>query len=1159
MKKLFTLWGLMLFTSVPSFSQLTWSNSITSNPDVDSPTSLGQIEMYNGEVFQVFDSVSTYLQIAKYSPQTASWKTKIKQGTSAPFYGIKTLKLGSIIYVVTTGYSGFDVFKYDINLNQLSLLSTGISTTSPSTDYEIIAAGNWMYLIYSDNGPSIFITQINLTSGLYDTQGVNTVLNPGFQSGTYKFALYMSNTEFYAAMSSSDARIGKCPLGAITSFNFYDGATGQVKKNGSFLTTVNLQFTGNGQTAPYLIVHNPSNNSSYTKPITGTTVDIQTATDVTNVLNLSTTDNTAIFHPAYGFHVSPFSYSGTGSPNDKFYLNRFDNLTQSWDTVGPKIEPGSYGIYPFSLHASLDNGNKHLSVNYRDVNNGLQFKVLNNLPSANATSLVPNSGLCYGHRNIIFPEIQVYDDDNDPLSVTYFYSSTGVIQNVQFVPIGIDNSVTPAIHKYAVYGDVPNAGSDIITVYFSDGYNSFVLNLPQVSITNPAPNLTFLTAPTVLCSNENMVSLQDKVNYYDGGTFYVNGQALVGTNVNATTLSLSGSSGSLTYKTDISGCMLETTGMYFIAIPASAAVNSTPTTCGTNSGTATVSYTQGTYSISSVEWSTGENSATISNLAPGAYYYSIIDAGGCHVTGFTSVGMPGISLNSTTTNVSCHGANNGSISLNITGMTNPTIIWSNGYSSTTTLNNLAPGSYWVTVSDASGCQLTESFTITEPAPITASFTTYEPDCGLSNGNVYGNYAGGTAPYTYNWLGTTQTTPDLMGVIHGTYNVVVTDNAGCSKTFNYHMDDYQATDIEDSVILAHCGENDGAIMINFSIDQNGGTFPLNVDWSNGNETWNNFNLTAGTYTVTVYSGPSTLTNQLCISTKTITVGTKLPQAQDICIVTVDTATTTNLVVWEKAELQGISHYNLYRENTIAGLFVQIDTVDFDNLSVFNDVIASPMDRSWRYRLSAVDVCGVEGPISPIHKTLHLNAIVNAGNGSYDVLWDDYEGTQNVNAYVVWRHTDQLGWQAASSAIPVGTSIYNDVPPTGSTGIDYWVEMSLITPCTATKAQDFNTTRSNRERGQFAPGDGTGNSSNELGELDPLTVDMYPNPTADKLYLITNSNANLPIRILSIEGKVLYTGTTLGASTVLNLSELNSGLYLIEITQGNSRVTNQLIKH
>lgn len=1148
--------GLMLLTSVPLFSQLTWNTSLPSNPQFSSPTGNAQVEMYNKKVYQIYDSATNYLKVSVYDPKFSTWKRKITHFVPNYFASFKTFKKDSSIFIVASGGVGFDVYKYDIWNNQVTQVNVStISTFTMPSNFELVVKGNYVYFVYEDNA-SVFLAQVDYTTGGVSTLGVDSEINPGFTGG--KFTIYASNTKLYVANNNSNTRMGTCPLGTISSFATYDGGTGEIKKNGSLLSTCVVDFAGDGNIEPYAIVHDPNSNTSFTKQMTSATLDIQTATDMQNVLNMSDSDFTTISAANYSYNISQFSLNGTSSPHDLFYINRFDLNNLTWDTLGPKIEFGTYTSTPYKLHASLDNGNSHMAVSYRDANNGFTFKVLNNLPSPVSGSITPNTGLCYGHRNLIFPEIQLVDTDNDLLNISYFYSSTGMFQNVQVVPVGIDYSVSPAVQKFAVYADVPNSGSDVIVIYFSDGYNTYVLNLPSVSVTNAAPNLNFSTTPTILCSNENMVSLQDKVNYYDGGTFFINGNAIAGTNVNAQNLALTSTTGTLAYKTNIGGCILETSGIYAMATVATANANTTATTCGLNSGTATVNYVQGTYPVTAVEWSTGETSATINNLSPGAYYYAITDAQNCHVTGFASVGISGASLSPTVTNVSCYGAHDGSISLNISGMTTPLIIWSNGYSNTASQTNLGPGSYWVTVSDVSGCQITESFIITEPDPIQATFSTFEPDCGLANGKIYGTYNGGSGNYNFNWLGTGQTGQDLLNVTYGNYTVIVTDNVGCSKTFTYQMDDYQATDIKDSVILAHCGKNDGAILLNFSLDPNGGSFPSSLTWSNGNETWNNYNLSAGTYTVTAYSGPSTFTNQMCVSQKTITIGTKQPLAQDICIVTVDTATTTNLVVWEKLELEGISHYNIYRENTTAGLFVQIDTVDFDNLSVFNDVIASPMDRSWRYRISAVNTCGIEGPISPIHKTLHLNAIVNLGNGSYDVLWDDYEGTQNVNAYVVWRHTDQLGWQAVSPAIPVGTSIYNDMPPVNSTGIDYYVEMSLIVPCSATKAQDFNTTRSNRERGQFAPGNGTGNSSNELGELTNLEVNLYPNPTTDNITLVTNTEINLPIRVLSVEGKVLLETTSEGITTLLNLDNLNQGLYLVEIKLGNKRIINQIVK-
>jgi hypothetical protein len=220
----------------------------------------------------------------------------------------------------------------------------------------------------------------------------------------------------------------------------------------------------------------------------------------------------------------------------------------------------------------------------------------------------------------------------------------------------------------------------------------------------------------------------------------------------------------------------------------------------------------------------------------------------------------------------------------------------------------------------------------------------------------------------------------------------------------------------------------------------------------------------------------------------------------------------------------------------------------------------MDRSWRYKMSAVNACGEESPISTEHKTLHLNTILNTGNGSFDVLWDDYEGSGNVNGYVVWRKTDQVDWDSISPLIALGTSFYNDVPPAGSTGVDYYIEMVLNSPCTAEKAQDFNTTRSNRERGQFAAGDGVdGASSNGISENYLNEITMYPNPTQGAVTFVQNGNEVITYRVTSLSGKVVSTITSSESKTEIQLDEFQSGIYLVEISSSNSKITKRISKY
>lgn len=74
-------------------------------------------------------------------------------------------------------------------------------------------------------------------------------------------------------------------------------------------------------------------------------------------------------------------------------------------------------------------------------------------------------------------------------------------------------------------------------------------------------------------------------------------------------------------------------------------------------------------------------------------------------------------------------------------------------------------------------------------------------------------------------------------------------------------------------------------------------------------------------------------------------------------------------------------------------------------------------------------------------------------------------------------------------------------------------------------------------------------------------IYPNPFSDKLNIVLNqSHSQTVLQLISIEGKtiqqqVLNQGTT---SIELSLEELPVGLYLLRIQQGNTQVTQKVIK-
>jgi gliding motility-associated-like protein len=99
---------------------------------------------------------------------------------------------------------------------------------------------------------------------------------------------------------------------------------------------------------------------------------------------------------------------------------------------------------------------------------------------------------------------------------------------------------------------------------------------------------------------------------------------------------------------------------------------------------------------------------------------------------------------------------------------------------------LSAGNYTVIVTDASGCTATSVFTITEPAPITASATSV-PACGLNNGSATASVtSGGTAPFTFSWAPSGGTNATALGLSAGNYTCVITDANGCTQTVSVNV-------------------------------------------------------------------------------------------------------------------------------------------------------------------------------------------------------------------------------------------------------------------------------------------------------------------------------------------------------------------------------------
>jgi hypothetical protein len=323
----------------------------------------------------------------------------------------------------------------------------------------------------------------------------------------------------------------------------------------------------------------------------------------------------------------------------------------------------------------------------------------------------------------------------------------------------------------------------------------------------------------------------------------------------ATTQDLSGlAAGSYTGTiTDANNCTI--TGSISVTQPM--ALSSMVTTvsvtgcAGGFNGSAFVAVTGGTAPYSYV-WSNGTTTANNPFLFAGTYSVTVTDAKGCMITENGTVTEPvAVALNITSTNITCNGDNDGTITTNVTGGTPPyTYLWNNG-ATTSSLSGLAPGSYFVQVDDYYGCDDTMTVVITEPAVLMSSVpSVVDVACfGDASGSVFITVTGGTMPYSYVWSNG-DTNEDALNVIAGSYSVTITDFNGCVTTAGTAVVTEPAAaldaDITSSINVDCNGNSTGSADLTVM----GGTSPYDYLWSDGQTTEDATGLFAGVATVTV---------------------------------------------------------------------------------------------------------------------------------------------------------------------------------------------------------------------------------------------------------------------------------------------------------------------
>jgi len=357
-------------------------------------------------------------------------------------------------------------------------------------------------------------------------------------------------------------------------------------------------------------------------------------------------------------------------------------------------------------------------------------------PVPTVTSVLGNNAVCMGSNT------------------TYTNATTG----------GVWSSTNPNIASVNAAGQINGlqAGSSTINYTVTNSFGCSTIASKTI-VVNPVPSaITQVNGNTTFCTGGSVTLVAPPADNY----LWSNGAATQNITVNT--------SGNYSVTASLSGC----TGT---SIPVTVTVNALPSTTITASATALCPGATATLSVPTAAtyiWSNGANTPSIATATPGSYSVTVTNAAGCTATSapvaITAATVPTVSVTPNGPVSFCTGGN---VVLNSTASAGTTYLWSNG-ATTPNITATASGVYFVTVTNAAGCQASSNnIVVSAQQTFTASATALSPTT-VCAGTPVTLVASSGSSYLWSNGATTQGVNVTAG---GPITVTVTNASGCTGT------------------------------------------------------------------------------------------------------------------------------------------------------------------------------------------------------------------------------------------------------------------------------------------------------------------------------------------------------------------------------------------
>jgi len=453
-------------------------------------------------------------------------------------------------------------------------------------------------------------------------------------------------------------------------------------------------------------------------------------------------------------------------------VNEIANVTCTNDQGEILVDP-SGGYAPYDIVLTNTTTAQVYSVS------GVNSQSFTGLSAGNFTIDITDAGGCVINDTqiLVQPALITADITGAPLMLTCYGDTNASVSAINVV--GGQGVYQYQLNYYDASGatitftsggqttpDFNNLGSGIYSITVSDGWNCDVETI-QITINEPTDvESSLLQASQLTCTNDAQITLSATGGNgpYEYSTDNVVFSPMSGGNTHTFTVV----AGVYQYYVrDSFGCEANISNQVSIdPIPpltigldlSAAVINCTGEATATIIGEATGGLGNYSYELFSDAALTTllagpQPGGEFNGLIAGSYYIRVVSGDCVEVTNEIVITEP-LPLQidrQEFTNVTCAGEADGTITVEVSGGTG-NILYAitpnlNQFDTVNTFDALAPGVYDVIAQDENGCFIPFQFTITEPAPVTATYVAEPEICaGSEDGTITVSIAGGTAPY-----------------------------------------------------------------------------------------------------------------------------------------------------------------------------------------------------------------------------------------------------------------------------------------------------------------------------------------------------------------------------------------------------------------------------